>query len=59
MLGALLLLASTAAAPAPAVPQGEAAETVRRVPAAEARQLQLPAAQALQLFKTLLDESAP
>lgn len=38
MLGALVLLASTAATPAAAVPQGEAAETVRRIPAAEARQ---------------------
>jgi len=38
MLGALLLLASTAATPVAAIPQGEAAETVRRIPAAEARQ---------------------
>lgn len=38
MLGVLLLLATPAATLAPSIPQGEAAETVRRIPAAEARQ---------------------
>lgn len=34
----LLFIAAAATAPSPAVPQGEAAETIRRIPAAEARQ---------------------
>lgn len=38
MLALLFLLAAAATAPSPAVPQGQPAETIRRIPAAEARQ---------------------
>lgn len=38
MAGLLLLLAAATSAPSPAMAQGEPAETIRRIPAAEARQ---------------------
>lgn len=38
MAGLIFLLVAAATAPSPAVPQGEPAETIRRIPAAEARQ---------------------
>jgi hypothetical protein len=38
MSGLLIFLAAAAIAPSPAVPQGQPAETIRRIPAAEARQ---------------------